>query len=132
MFYQQFKKYTYTFLFVYKEEGNTLKIKSNKHVLPNKLEHAFWLYVIVRMFIDPCFARAIVAMNVYKWLVAIYISNRSSHLGIHKQMNACWSISKSQTVFFHFKICIRYAESGNYEAFVVVQCCQFQLIQLLH
>ena len=25
---------------------------------------------------------------------------------------------RSQTVFIHFKICIRYAENGNYEAFV--------------
>ena len=30
--------------------------------------------------------------------------NRSSHLGIHKQTNACWSIPRSQTVFYHFKI----------------------------
>ena len=31
--------------------------------------------------------------------------NWSSHLGIHKQTNACWSIPISQTVFYHFKIC---------------------------
>ena len=46
--------------------------------------------------------------------------NRSSHLGIHKQINACLSIPRSQTVFIYFKICIWYAESGNHEAFVVV------------
>ena len=33
------------------------------------------------------------------------LHNRSSHLGIHKQTNACWSIPRSQTVFYHFKIC---------------------------
>ena len=31
--------------------------------------------------------------------------NRSSHLGIHKQTNDCWSIPRSQTVFYHFKTC---------------------------
>ena len=31
--------------------------------------------------------------------------NRSSHLGIHKQTNACWSLPRSQTVFYHLKIC---------------------------
>ena len=31
--------------------------------------------------------------------------NRSIHQGIHKQTNAFWSIPKSQTVFYHFKIC---------------------------
>ena len=31
--------------------------------------------------------------------------NRSSHLGIHKQANTCWSIPISQTVFYHFKHC---------------------------
>jgi hypothetical protein len=31
--------------------------------------------------------------------------NWSSHLGIHKQTNACWSITRSQTVFYHLKIC---------------------------
>ena len=31
--------------------------------------------------------------------------NQSSHLGIHKQTNACCSIPRSQTVFYHFKIC---------------------------
>ena len=31
--------------------------------------------------------------------------NQSSHLGIHKQTNACWSIPTSQTVFYHLKIC---------------------------
>ena len=35
--------------------------------------------------------------------------NRSSHLGIHKQTNACWSLPRSQMVFYHFKS----AESGN-------------------
>ena len=39
-----------------------------------------------------------------------------------KQTNACWSIPRSQTVFIHLKIRIRYAESEIYEAFVVVQC----------
>ena len=33
------------------------------------------------------------------------LPNRSSHLGIHKQRNACWSIPRSQTVLYHFKIC---------------------------
>ena len=32
-------------------------------------------------------------------------SNQSSHLGIHKPTNACWSIPRSQTVFYHFKFC---------------------------
>ena len=54
--------------------------------------------------------------------------NRSSQLGINKQTNACWSLPKSQTVFIHFKTCIRYAENGNCEAFVVVHCCNFQVI----
>ena len=36
------------------------------------------------------------------------VINRSSHLGIHKQTNACWSIPRSQTVFYHFKICIKW------------------------
>ena len=31
--------------------------------------------------------------------------NRSSHLGIHNQTNACWSIPRSQMVFYHFNIC---------------------------
>ena len=31
--------------------------------------------------------------------------NQSNHLGIHKQTNACWSIPRSQTVFYYFKIC---------------------------
>ena len=57
------------------------------------------------------------------------VNNRSSHLGIHKQTNACWSIPRSQTVFYHFKICRRSAESGNYEAFVLVDCWQLRLIQ---
>ena len=35
----------------------------------------------------------------------IFTPHRSSHLGIHKQTNACWSIPRSQTVFYHFKIC---------------------------
>ena len=48
--------------------------------------------------------------------------NQSIYLGIRKQTNAFWSMPTSQTVFIYFKICIRYAESGNYEAFVVVQC----------
>ena len=30
---------------------------------------------------------------------------RPSHLGIHKQTNASWSIPWSQTVFYHLKIC---------------------------
>ena len=47
-------------------------------------------------------------------------------LAIHKQTNVCWSMPRSQTVFIHFKICIRYAENGNYEAFVVVHCGHFQ------
>ena len=34
--------------------------------------------------------------------------NLSSHLGIHKQTNACWSIPRSQTVFYHFKICSKW------------------------
>ena len=51
--------------------------------------------------------------------------NRSSHLGIHKQTNTYWSITRSETVFYHFKL----AESGNYEAFVVVHYCQLHLIQ---
>ena len=55
-------------------------------------------------------------------------SNRSSHLGIHKQTNACWSIPRSQTMFIHFKICIRYAESGNYKAFVVIH---FSLLSII-
>ena len=54
------------------------------------------------------------------------VHNRSSHLGIHKQTNACWSIPRSQTVFYQFKICRRSAESGNYEAFVLVDCWQLQ------
>ena len=33
------------------------------------------------------------------------VSKQSSHLGIHKQTNACWSIPRSQTDFYHFKIC---------------------------
>ena len=33
------------------------------------------------------------------------LPNRSSHLGKHKQTNACWSIPRFQTVFYHFKIC---------------------------
>ena len=57
--------------------------------------------------------------------------DRSSHLGIHKQTNACWSIPRSQTVFIHYKICRRYAESWNFEAFVIVHCCQLRLIQPL-
>ena len=32
-------------------------------------------------------------------------ANRSCHLGIHKQINACWSIPRFQTVFYHWKIC---------------------------
>ena len=52
--------------------------------------------------------------------------NRSSHLGIHKQTNACWSTPRSQTVFYHFKICRSSAESGNYEAFVLVDYWQLQ------
>ena len=52
--------------------------------------------------------------------------NRSSHLGIHKQTITCWSIPRSQTVFIHFKLCIRYVENGNFEAFV--HCGHFQLI----
>ena len=55
-------------------------------------------------------------------------TNRSSHLGIHKQTNTCWSIPISQTVFIHFKICRRSAKGGNYEAFLVVYCYQLQLI----
>ena len=43
----------------------------------------------------------------------------------------CWSIPRSQTVYMHFKICISYAKNGNYEAFVVVHCGQFQL-NVLH
>ena len=54
--------------------------------------------------------------------------NRSRYLGIHKQKSACWSIPRSQTVFIQFKICIWYAENGNYEAFAVVHCGHFQLI----
>ena len=65
----------------------------------------------------------------YDFHVIFPSGNRSSHLGIHKQTNACWSIHRSQTVFIHFKISIKYAESGNYEAFVVVHCYQLQLIQ---
>ena len=42
--------------------------------------------------------------------------NQSSHLGIHKQRNDCWSIPRSLTVSYHFKISRRSAESGNYEA----------------
>ena len=37
--------------------------------------------------------------------VRLVMGNRSSHLGIHKQTNACLSIPRSQTVFYHFKIC---------------------------
>ena len=48
--------------------------------------------------------------------------NQYSHLQTHKQTKACWSIPRSQMVFIHFKVCIRYAESWNFEAFVVVQC----------
>ena len=29
------------------------------------------------------------------------LTNRSNYLGIHKQTNACWSIPRSQTVFYH-------------------------------
>ena len=56
--------------------------------------------------------------------VRLYLleGNRYRHLGIHTQTNACWSIPRSQAVFIHFKIFIRYGESGNYDAFVVVQC----------
>ena len=32
------------------------------------------------------------------------VTNRSSHLGIHKQTNACWSIPRSQTVLIHLKM----------------------------
>ena len=32
-------------------------------------------------------------------------SNRSRHLGIHKQTNACWSILRSHASFTQFKIC---------------------------
>ena len=56
-------------------------------------------------------------------------TNWSSHLGIHKQTIACWSIPRSQTVYYHFKICRRSAESGNYEAFVLVDCWQLQHIK---
>ena len=31
--------------------------------------------------------------------------NQSSLIGIHKQTNDCLSITRPQTVFFHFKIC---------------------------
>ena len=30
--------------------------------------------------------------------------NWFSHLGVHKHMNACWSMPRSQTAFCHFKI----------------------------
>ena len=32
-------------------------------------------------------------------------------------------------VFINIKICGRYAESGNYEDFVLVYCCQLQFVQ---
>ena len=32
-------------------------------------------------------------------------ANWSIHIGIHKQTNACWSLPRSQTVFYHFKVC---------------------------
>ena len=57
------------------------------------------------------------------------VNNWSSHLGIHKQLNTCWSIPRSQTVFIHFKICRRSAESGNYETFVAVHCYHLQFIK---
>ena len=39
---------------------------------------------------------------IYTALLAV-CSNRSSHLGTHKQTNACWSIPRSKTIFIHFK-----------------------------
>ena len=38
--------------------------------------------------------------------------NWSSHLGIHKQTNASWSLPRSQAVFYHFKMCRKW-DVGN-------------------
>ena len=62
---------------------------------------------------------------VYIWR-NITAPNQSSHLGIHKQTNACWSLPRFQTVFYHFKIFRSSAESGNYEDFVLIDYWQLQ------
>ena len=36
-------------------------------------------------------------------LLGVWV-NQSRHLGIYKQINTFWSIPRSQTVFYHFKI----------------------------
>ena len=50
-------------------------------------------------------------------------SNRSTHLGIHKQTNACWSIPRSQTVFIHFKVC-RMFICFTVTIFLIMTCYQ--------
>ena len=65
----------------------------------------------------------------HTWLIVhnwyIYLTMYMMKKQIHKQRIACWSIPRFRTVFIHFKICIRYAENGSYEAFVVVLCGHF-------
>ena len=68
-------------------------------------------------------------VSILLWITkSLFIQhNWLSHLGLHKQINAGWSIARPQNVFIHFKIFIRYGENGNSEAFVVVHCGHFQL-----
>ena len=90
------------------ENSSFLKagIRSTPFSCSRGLQHCQAHLPLTVLLVDYCKARSL-------------IINQSSHLGMHKQTNAFWSIPRAQMFFYYLKICKRSAESENYEAFVL-------------
>ena len=81
---------------------NPLENEKNKWKSPKKM---FFKIQETRFFFK-CYFLSFSILGIRNLNRSSRLGNRSSRLSMHKQINACWSIprSQSQTVFYHFKI----------------------------